>query len=125
MATKRQKKKAAKVAKKVAKKYLIIIVILLLIVIGLAIGGFILYKNGYFDKWLNKNEEQNNTPLTVNGEVQIYSIEMHDEYGDSLFIKYKDYDVLIDSGNYGDAEYVRNFVDANISSDKNLDVLIQ
>ena len=53
MATKRQKKKAAKVAKKVAKKYLIIIVILLLIVIGLAIGGFILYKNEYLSKIQN------------------------------------------------------------------------
>ena len=125
MATKRQKKKAAKVAKKVAKKYPIIIVILLLIVIGLAVGGFILYKNGYFDKWFSKNQNKNEaTPLTVNGEVQIYSIEMHDEYGDSLFIKYKDYDILIDSGNYGDAQYVRDFIDSNISSDKNLDLLI-
>ena len=125
MATKRQKKQAVKAAKKVAKKSPILFIVLALLVVGLVVAGFILYKNGYFDKWFSKNQNNNEaTPLTVNGEVQIYSIEMHDEYGDSLFIKYKDYDVLIDSGNYGDAQYVRDFIDSNISSDKNLDLLI-
>ena len=129
MATKRQKKKAYNTAKKVAKKnpgLVIAIVIILLLIIG---GGFAyLYFSGNLNKFLNKSDNNTktnqNVPLTVNGDVQIYSIEMRDEYGDALFIKYKDYDVLIDSGNYGDAEFVRDFVDSNISSDKNLDLLI-
>ena len=121
MATKRQKKKAYNTAKKVAKNNpTLFIVIAILVVIALVGVGVYIYLNK--DKLFNK--ENKNVPLTVNGEVQIYSIEMHDEYGDSLFIKYKDYDILIDSGNYGDAEYVKNFVDSYISSDKNLDLLI-
>ena len=64
------------------------------------------------------------TPISVNGEVQIYSIEMRDKYGDSLFIKYKDFDILIDTGDAGDGEFVRDFVDNHISTDKNLDLLI-
>ena len=132
MATKRQKKKAYNTAKKVAKKNPNLFIALILIVILIAGGVFAyLYFSGNLNKFLNKDNNTNNNtntnqnvPLSVNGEVQIYSIEMHDEYGDALFIKYKDYDVLIDSGNYGDAEYVRNFVDSNISSDKNLDLLI-
>ena len=60
------------------------------------------------------------TPISVNGEVQIYSIEMRDKYGDSLFIKYKDFDILIDTGDAGDGEFVRDFVDNHISTDKNI-----
>ena len=128
MATKRQKKQAVRTAKKVAKKSPILFIILILLIVGLAVGGFILYKNGYFDKWFSKNENQNSevkdTPITVNGDIQIYSIEMRDKYGDSLFIKYGDYDVLIDAGDAGDGEFVRSFVDSHISSDKNLDLLV-
>ena len=51
MATKRQKKQAVRTAKKVAKKSPILFIILVLLIVGLAVGGFILYKNGYFDKW--------------------------------------------------------------------------
>ena len=124
MATKRQKKKAYNTTKKIAKKYPILIVIVLVILIGLGVTALILYNNGYFDKWLNKEPQKQETPLSVNGEVQIYSIEMHDKYGDSLFIKYNDYDILIDAGDQGDGEFVRDFVDSHISSDKNLDLLI-
>ena len=102
MATKRQKKKAYNTTKKIAKKYPILIVIVLVILIGLGVTALILYNNGYFDKWLNKEPQKQETPLSVNGEVQIYSIEMHDKYGDSLFIKYNDYDILIDAGDQGD-----------------------
>ena len=61
MATKRQKKQAYKAAKKTAKKYPVLVLFLVLLIIGLAVGGFILYKNGYFDKWLNKSDTSNNT----------------------------------------------------------------
>lgn len=131
MATKRQKKKAYNTAKKVAKNNptlftLFIIIILIILIILLAICGVFAYL--YFSGKLNINKKDDNknnvVPLSVNGEVQIYSIEMRDEYGDAIFIKYKDYDVLIDSGNYGDATFVKNFVDSYISSDKNLDLLI-
>ncbi len=126
MATKRQKKKAYNTTKKIAKKYPIIFIVILIIIIALGVTAFILYNNGYFDKWFNKNTNNSNNevPIEVNGDVQIYSIEMHDEYGDSLFIKYGDYDILIDAGDRGDGEFVRDFVDSHISSDKNLDILV-
>lgn len=126
MATKRQKKKAYNTTKKIAKKYPILIIVILVILIALGVTAFILYTNGYFDKWFNKNSNNENkdVPVEVNGNVQIYSIEMHDKYGDSLFIKYGDYDILIDAGDRGDGEFVRDFVDSHISSDKNLDILV-
>lgn len=125
MATKRQKKKAYNTAKKVAKNNPTLFIIIVLIVL-LVVGGIFayLYFSGKLNNNNDNNKKNNSVPISVNGEVQIYSIEMRDEYGDALFIKYKDYDILIDSGNYGDAQYVRDFVDSNISSDKNLDLLI-
>ncbi len=147
MATKRQKKKAYNTAKKVAKKnpVLFIVIVIGIIIIAAGIVAY-LYFSGALTKKSNSgstvesssetnsesivesssetNSGSSSVPVTVNGDVQIYSIEMRDEYGDALFIKYKDYDILIDSGNYGDGEFVRNFVDTNISSDKNLDLLI-
>lgn len=123
MATKRQKKKAYNTAKKVAKNnptlFIVIIIVVLLAIVGLFA---FLYFTGKLDGILGKNKKKNE--FIVNGDVQIYSIEMHDKYGDSLFIKYGDYDVLIDSGRYGDGPYVQEFVDSHISSDKNLDLLI-
>ena len=77
MATKRQKQKAYKVAKKTAKKYPILFLFIVIILIGIGVGVFILYNNGYFDKWFNKGEDEKKiVPLSVNGEVQLYSIEM-------------------------------------------------
>ncbi len=132
MATKRQKKQAYRAAKKVAKKNPTLFIILVLIILVIAGVFAFLYFTGKLDGILNKNNNSNgsntqnptNTPLSVNGDVQIYSIEMRDKYGDSLFIKYGDYDILIDAGDRGDGEFVRNFVDSHISSDKNLDLLI-
>ena len=49
---------------------------------------------------------------------------MHDKYGDSLFVKYGDYDILIDAGDRGYGQYVQEFVDSHISSDKILDLLV-
>lgn len=57
-------------------------------------------------------------------ELHIYSIEMHDKYGDSLFITYGDYDILIDAGDDGDGEFVNDFVKSHISSDNTLDLLV-
>ncbi|MCR5647300.1 MAG: MBL fold metallo-hydrolase [Acholeplasmatales bacterium] len=122
MATKRQKKKAAKVAKKAAKKYPIIIVILLLIVIGLAVGGFILYKNGYFDKWFNKGSQNNSnnavehedgiTENIVYDNFQIHFLELGNKNtGDSVYIKAGDADILIDAGSRGNsATTINNYV---------------
>lgn len=126
MATKRQKKQAVKQIKKASKSHPLLILFLLLIIAGLVVAGILLYRNGYFDKWFKKdNEPQTQTEGFVgDGDVQIYSIEMRDKYGDSLFIKYGDYEILIDAGDDGDGEFVRNFVDTHISSDKNLDLLI-
>ena len=126
-------KQVYKAAKKVAKKNptLFIILVIFILLIGVGIGvGYYLYSNGYFGKPQNNGgtttttPEKPVTPVSVNGDVQIYSIEMRDKYGDSLFIKYKDYDILIDAGDKGDGEYVRDFVDSHISDDKNLDLLI-
>ena len=69
------------------------------------------------------------TPSTIQdpdtyNELNIYSIEMHDKYGDSLFITYGDYDILIDAGDDGDGEFVNNFVKEHISSDNTLDLLV-
>ena len=133
MATKKQKKKAINTAKKVAKKNPTIAIIILVILLAAAGVVAYLYFSGKFDEWFKKNNGGNtptqtsqNTqaPITINGDVQIYSIEMRDKYGDSIFIKYGDYDILIDAGDDGDGEFVRNFVDSHISADKNLDLLI-
>ncbi len=119
MATKRQKKKAYNTAKKVAKNnptlFIVIVVVVLLAIIGIFL---FLYLTGR----LGNNKKKNK--FITNGDVQIYSIEMHDKYGDSLFIKYKDYDILIDAGDDDDGKYVQEFVDEHISSDKNLDLLV-
>lgn len=154
MATKRQKKKAVNTAKKVAKKNptLAIVFLVILLLIGGAFAA--LYFTGTLDKWLHPEKaaptqttepsgsigtgenggangnvtpsqgSSSTQPIEVNGDVQIYSIEMRDKYGDSIFIKYGDYDILIDAGDDGDGEFVRDFVDSHISSDKNLDLLI-
>lgn len=119
MATKRQKKKAYNTAKKVAKNNpTLFIVIAILVVIALVGVGVYLYFSGAFGNNKKKNA------FIVNGDVQIYSIEMHDKYGDSLFVKYGDYDILIDAGDRGDGQYVQEFVDSHISSDKILDLLV-
>ncbi len=134
MATKRQKKQAYRAAKKVAKKnpgLVLAIVLILILLIGVGIAY--LYFSGALNKYISKGGTTTTTspttttaetPLSVNGDVQIYSIEMRDKYGDSIFIKYNDYDILIDAGDTGDGEFVRDFVDSHISSDKNLDLLV-
>ena len=134
MATQRQKKKALKNAKKVAKKSPILFIVIALIIIGLAVGGFILYKNGYFDKWFNNNQnQQNNQNLqgsqNGSGEVkedgyteniiydnfQIHFMELGNEFaGDSTYIKAGDVDILIDAGSRSNSastlnEYIKKY----------------
>ncbi len=55
--------------------------------------------------------------------LMIYSIEMHQQYGDSTYIKYGDFDMLIDAGDSTDGAYVKDFVLNNLSDDGILDVL--
>lgn len=40
--------------------------------------------------------------------VEIYFIEMHEQYGDSIYIKAGDFDMLIDAGQASDSSYVVN-----------------
>ncbi len=131
MATKRQKKQAVRTAKKVAKKSPILFIILVLLIVGLAVGGFILYKNGYFDKWFSK--DQNNTSdvsgnNTNNGtghvhedgvvedivydNFEIHFLELGNKYtGDSVYIKAGNNDILIDAGSRGNsAETINDYV---------------
>lgn len=57
-------------------------------------------------------------------ELMIYSIEMHQQYGDSLLITYGDYEILIDAGDTKDGPYVNQFLKEHISSDNHLDMII-
>ncbi|MDE5715735.1 MAG: MBL fold metallo-hydrolase, partial [Anaeroplasmataceae bacterium] len=59
-----------------------------------------------------------------NQDLMIYSIEMHQQYGDSTFIKYGDFDILIDAGDKKDGPYVNEFLKKHISSDNHLDMMI-
>ncbi len=43
-------------------------------------------------------------------QVEIYFIEMHEQYGDSIYIKAGDFDMLIDAGQNSDGYYVSRFV---------------
>ncbi len=71
------------------------------------------------------NETYVTQTLSINDEeLHVYVLEMHDKYGDSLYIKKGDFDMLIDSGDAGDGEYVRDFIEENISEDKKLEVLV-
>lgn len=55
--------------------------------------------------------------------VEIYFIEMHEQYGDSIFIKAGDFDMLIDAGQNMDGSYVVNFLREHCV-DSNLDLLV-
>ncbi|MDE6408334.1 MAG: MBL fold metallo-hydrolase, partial [Anaeroplasmataceae bacterium] len=57
-------------------------------------------------------------------ELKIYSIEMHQQYGDSTLITYGDYDILIDAGDQKDGPFVNSFLKEHISSDNHLDMII-
>lgn len=60
----------------------------------------------------------------TDSELKIYSIEMHQQYGDSTLITYGDFDILIDAGDQKDGAYVNSFLKEHISEDNHLDMLI-
>ncbi len=57
-------------------------------------------------------------------ELTIYSIEMHQQYGDSILITYGDFEILIDAGDKKDGAYVNKFLKEHISNDNHLDMMI-
>ncbi len=57
-------------------------------------------------------------------ELNIYSIEMHQQYGDSILITYGDFEILIDAGDTKDGPYVNQFLKEHISQDNHLDMII-
>ncbi len=59
-----------------------------------------------------------------NQELAVYSIEMHQQYGDSTLVCYGDFELLIDTGDKKDGPYVNQFLKEHISDDNHLDMLI-
>lgn len=55
--------------------------------------------------------------------VEIYFIEMHKQYGDSIYIKAGDFDMLIDAGSSSDGYYVSKMLQENMV-DSSLDMVI-
>ncbi len=55
--------------------------------------------------------------------VEIYFIEMHKQYGDSIYIKAGDFDMLIDAGQQEDGTYVVNFLKEHCV-DTHLDLVV-
>lgn len=55
---------------------------------------------------------------TNGANLEIYVLEMNYLYGDSLFIKMGDVDILIDGGWAYDGTFVRDFVDSKVTDDK-------
>ncbi len=50
--------------------------------------------------------------------VEIHFIEMHQQYGDSVYIKAGDFDMLIDAGQVNDGGYVNDVLRRNVSDGK-------
>ncbi len=48
-------------------------------------------------------------------DVKINFIEMHEQYGDAIYIQAGDFDMLIDAGNVSDGGYVNDFIRRNLS----------
>lgn len=67
------------------------------------------------------NKEKEEAKITE--PLEIYVLEMAGIYGDSLYLKQGDIDILIDAGWDTDGAYVRDFVDAHVT-DKTLDLLV-
>ena len=68
-------------------------------------------------------EPQPTDPVVEQNPLEIYILEMCGIYGDSIYLKQGDVDVLIDAGWDTDGEYVRDFVDT-YCEDGTLDLLV-
>lgn len=56
--------------------------------------------------------------------LEITFLEMVDQYGDCIYIKSNDFDMIIDAGNTNDYTNIIEFVENNISEDKKLELLV-
>jgi beta-lactamase superfamily II metal-dependent hydrolase len=56
-------------------------------------------------------------------ELNVYSIEMHDQYGDATLFDYGNYEILVDGGAQPDGPYVKAALDAYVT-DHVLDMLV-
>lgn len=99
---KRAAKRAYKAAEKVAKKSPVLAVVLIIIVLGLAIGGYFVYKK-FFAK-------PNVPPIT--GEMTVHFLELGSYYtGDCTLVKVGNVEVLIDAGSKTQSiETVDNYI---------------
>ena len=68
-------------------------------------------------------EPQPTDPVVEQNPLEIYILEMCGIYGDSIYLKQGDVDILIDAGWDTDGEYVRDFVDS-YCTDGTLDLLV-
>lgn len=69
----------------------------------------------------NKTKVEESSKITE--PLEIYVLEMAGIYGDSLYLKQGDIDILIDAGWDSDGEYVRDFIDEHVC-DKSLDLVV-
>lgn len=56
-------------------------------------------------------------------DLKIISIEMSDEYGESTLIKYENYEIVIDSGNFADSNHVTSIMEQYVT-DKTIDLMV-
>lgn len=71
----------------------------------------------------NTNDFSVKYNVSTSSSLDTYVIEMIKEYGDSIYIKSGDFDMLIDAGQYEDGPNVNSIL-SNYCTDKKLDVLI-
>lgn len=110
MATKRRKRNNKR---KAAVKLPLFVVILLII---LAVACYILYTQGFFDRWLKKEEPKN----IITDDLQIHFLELgNNRSGDCTLIKVGDMEVLVDAGSQGSsAETIGNYLNDYVTDGK-------
>ena len=64
-----------------------------------------------------EDSSSSDEPVIVSGDLSIYVLEMSGIYGDSIYLKQGDVDILIDAGWDTDGAYVRDFVDEYCTDD--------
>lgn len=110
MATKRRKRNNKR---KAAVKLPLFVVILLII---LAVACYILYTQGFFDRWLKKEEPKN----IITDDLQIHFLELgNNRSGDCTLIKVGDTEVLVDAGSQeSSAETIGNYLNDYVTDGK-------